>query len=100
MIRTPTNTKTDTTNATSNADSKPSSNHGLISPTMEAMLEKYAKLDEESKKALKYHAISSNNEALKHRLMMLHDNQSKSGSITKLTKEIIKLAETLKRFQS
>jgi hypothetical protein len=42
------------------------------------------------------HAITSNNETLQRRLMILRENQGNSGSISKLTKEIIKLADTYK----
>jgi hypothetical protein len=77
-------------------DSKPPSIPGTISTTMEAMLDKYEELDDDSKKALMHHAITSNNEVLQCRLMELCDNHSKNSSVAKLTKEIIKLAETYK----
>jgi hypothetical protein len=77
-------------------DSKPSAITGVISATMETMLEKYIELDDESKKALMHHAITSNNEVLKHRLIQLRESYGNNNSIAKLTKEIIKLAENCK----
>ncbi len=65
-------------NMTSDDDTKPSATKGTISTTMEKMLEKYNELDEDSKKALMHHAITSNNETLQRRLMLLHDDQSKN----------------------
>lgn len=75
-------------------DLKPSSIPGTISDTMEAMLECYNELDDNSKKALMHHAITTGNEALQRWLMLLCNDQSKHGSIAKLTKEIFKLADT------
>lgn len=77
-------------------DSKSSATPGNISATMEAMLEKFSKLDEDSKKALMHHAITLNNEALQSRMMKLHKSGGNNYSIVKLTKEIIKLAEMYK----
>jgi hypothetical protein len=74
----------------------PNKTPGAISATMETMLEKFSELDEDSKKALMHHAITSNNEALQSRLMKLHESSGNNYSIAKLTKEIIKLAETYK----
>jgi hypothetical protein len=68
---------------------------GEISYTMGVMLEKYETLDEDSKNELLKYAISTGNENLQSRLLMLC--QSKTGtSLTKLTKELIKLAESYK----
>lgn len=77
-------------------DIKPSATIRTISAMMETMLEKYSELDKDSKKAVMHHAITSNNRTLQHHLMLLRDDQSKTCSIAKLTKEIIKLAETYK----
>ncbi len=67
--------------------------HGEISYTMNAMLEKYETLDEDSKNELLKYAISTGKEHLQSRLLMLR--QGKSGtSLAKLTKELIKLAES------
>ncbi len=74
----------------------PSKTPGTISATMESMLEKFSELDDDSKKALMHHAITSNNEALQSRLLKLCENSGNNYSIAKLTKEIIKLAETYK----
>jgi len=68
---------------------------GEISYTMSVMLEKYETLDEDSKNELLKYAISSGNENLQSHLLMLR--QGKSGtSLTKLTKELIKLADSYK----
>jgi hypothetical protein len=63
---------------------------------METMLERYMELDGGHKKALMHHAITSNNETLLHYLMQLCKSNGNNYSIAKLTKEIIKLAETYK----
>ncbi len=49
---------------TNNSNTVTAGNPGTISDTMEEMLMKYNYLDEESKKALMHHAITSNNETL------------------------------------
>jgi len=68
---------------------------GEISYTMSVMLEKYETLDEDSKNELLKYAISSGNENLQSHLLMLR--QGKSGtSLAKLTKELIKLADSYK----
>jgi len=70
---------------------------GEINHVMSAMLDRYDKLDDTSKQALMHQAISSNNEVLQSRLMMLRDADKKDGlSLAKLTKEIIKLTDTYK----
>jgi hypothetical protein len=70
---------------------------GEINPVMSAMLDRYDQLDDSSKQALMHQAISSNNEVLQSRLVMLRDADKKDGlSLAKLTKEIIKLADTYK----
>jgi hypothetical protein len=74
----------------------PSQTPGIISATMESMLEKFSDLDDDSKKALMHHAITSNNEVLQSRLLKLRESNGNNYSIAKLTKEIIKLAETYK----
>jgi hypothetical protein len=67
--------------------------HGEISYTMKVMLDKYDTLDEDSKNELFRYAISSGNENLQSCLLMLR--QSKTGtSLAKLTKELIKLADS------
>jgi len=69
--------------------------HGEISYTMKTMLEKYDTLDNDSKNELFRYAIASGNENLQSRLLMLR--QSKTGtSLAKLTKELIKLADSYK----
>jgi hypothetical protein len=77
-------------------DSKPSATPGVISATMEEMLEMFSELDDDSKKALMHHAITSNKEDLQIRLMKLHESSGNNNSIAKLAKEIIKLTETYK----
>ncbi len=77
-------------------DSKPHATSGNISATMEAMLEKFSELDDDSKKALMHHEITTNNETLQNRLMKLRESSGNNYNIAKLTKEIIKLAETYK----
>jgi hypothetical protein len=75
----------------------PSTAHvlGKISYTMSVMLEKYETLDKDSKNELLKYAISAGNENLQSRLLMLR--QGKSGtSLAKLTKELIKLADSYK----
>jgi hypothetical protein len=70
---------------------------GEINHVMSAMLDRYDQLDDSSKQALMHQAISSNNEVLQSRLMMLRDANKKDWlSLAKLTKEIIKLADTYK----
>lgn len=81
---------------TTDDEAKPHATPGFISATMEAMLEQFSELDNESKKALMHHAVTSNNEALQHRLMKLCESSGNNHSIVKLTKEIIKLAKTYK----
>jgi len=69
--------------------------HCDLSYTMQTMLDKYDSLDDDSKNELFKYAISSGNENLQSRLLLLR--QSKSGqSLAKLTKELIKLAESYK----
>jgi hypothetical protein len=60
------------------------------------MLEKYAELDEDSKKMLFQHAITTDNATLQQRLMVLHGNETNNISLAKLTKDVIKLADTYK----
>jgi hypothetical protein len=70
---------------------------GEINAVMSAMLDRYDQLDDSSKQALMHQAISSNNELLQSRLMLLRDADKKDRlSLAKLTKEIIKLADTYK----
>jgi hypothetical protein len=70
---------------------------GEINHVMSAMLDRYNQLDDSSKQALMHQAISSNNEVLQSRLVMLRDADKKDGlSLAKLAKEIIKLADTYK----
>jgi hypothetical protein len=76
-------------------DRKPSAND-TISSTLEAMLEKYDELDEDSKKMLIQHAITTDNAVLQKCLMELRASQGNKISVAKLTKEIIKLADTYK----
>jgi hypothetical protein len=69
--------------------------HEEISYTMKSLLEKYDILDDDSKNELFRYAIASGNENLQSRLLMLR--QSKTGtSLAKLTKELIKLADSYK----
>jgi len=69
--------------------------HGEFSHTMQAMLDKYESLDEDSKNELFRYAIGSGNENLQSRLLLLR--QHKNGTtLAKLTKELIKLAESYK----
>jgi hypothetical protein len=68
---------------------------GEISYTMSVMLEKYETLDEDSKSELLKYAISSGNENLQSRLLMLCQNKT-GTSLAKLTKELIKLADNYK----
>jgi hypothetical protein len=60
------------------------------------MLEKYAELDEDSKKMLVQHAITTENATLQQRLMVLQGNETNNISLAKLTKKIIKRADTYK----
>jgi hypothetical protein len=69
--------------------------HGEISYTMQAMLDKYETLDDDSKNELLKYAISTGNENLQSRLLMLCQNKN-AQSHAKLTKELIKLAESYK----
>jgi len=70
----------------------PTTTNGEISYTMQTMLDKYESLDDNSKNKLFKYAISSGNENLQSRLLLLQ--QTKSGtSLAKLTKELIKLTD-------
>jgi hypothetical protein len=69
--------------------------NGDLSYTMQAMLEKYENLDEDSKNELFRYAISSGNENLQSRLLLLRQNKN-GTTLAKLTKELIKLAESYK----
>lgn len=70
---------------------------GEINSTLAALQDHDDSLDEPSKNTLMQQALSSNNEILQSRLMMLRDAEAKNGkSQAKLTEEIIKLAETYK----
>jgi hypothetical protein len=53
-------------------------------------------LDDDSKKALMTAAISTNNLDFQHALITLCQNQTNTGSLAKLAKELIKLADTYK----
>jgi hypothetical protein len=66
---------------------------GEISYTMNALLEIYETLDEDSKNELLKYAISSGNENLQSCLLMLHQNKT-GTSLAKLTKDLIKLADS------
>jgi hypothetical protein len=66
-----------------------------IGYTMGALLVRYDTLDEESKSELLKYAISSGNEKLQSRLMILCEGKT-GTSLAKLTKELIKLAESYK----
>jgi len=68
---------------------------GEISHTMNALLEKYETLDKGSRNELLKFAISSGNENLQSRLLMLRQNKT-GTSLAKLTKELIKLADSYK----
>jgi len=70
-------------------------NQGDISYTMQTLLDKYKSLDEDSKNELFKYAISSGNENLQSRLLMLRQNKA-GTSLAKLTKELIKLADSYK----
>jgi len=69
--------------------------HGEISYTMKTMLEKYDTLDDDSKNELFRYAILTGNENLQSRLLMLRQNKT-GTSLAKLTKELIKLADSYK----
>jgi hypothetical protein len=64
---------------------------------MSAMLDRYDQLNDSSKQAFMHQVISSNNEVLQSRLMMLRDADKKDElSLAKLTGEILKLVDTNK----
>ena len=64
---------------------------------MSAMLDRYDQLNDSSKQAFMHQVISSNNEVLQSRLMMLRDADKKDDlSLAKLTGEILKLVDTNK----
>ncbi len=67
-----------------------------INKTLEEMLEKYDELDDDSKKMLTQHAITTDNADLQRRIMALRTHQGTNITLAKLTKEIIKLADTYK----
>jgi hypothetical protein len=70
---------------------------GKINPVMSAMLDRYDQLNDSSKQAFMHQVISSNNEVLQSRLMMLRDADKKDElSLAKLTGEILKLVDTNK----
>jgi len=70
---------------------------GKINPVMSAMLDRYDQLNDSSKQAFMHQVISSNNEVLQSRLMMLRDADKKDDlSLAKLTGEILKLVDTNK----
>jgi hypothetical protein len=81
--------------ATAYNDRKFSANN-TISSTLETMLEKYDELDEDSRKMLIQNAITTDNAVLQQPLMELRATQGNKISLAKLTKEIIKLANTYK----
>jgi hypothetical protein len=89
------NPSTANTTTTAANDRKPSAND-TISSTLEAMLEKYDELDEDSRKMLIQHAITTDNAVLQQCLMELRASQGNKSGLAKLTKEIIKLADTYK----
>jgi chromosome segregation ATPase len=64
--------------------------------TLETMLQKYNELDDDSKKMLTQHALMTDNADLQRRLMELRASQGNNTTLAKLTKEIIKLADTYK----
>ncbi len=86
----------DTTNGTATNDIPSTSPNDTINSTLEAVLENYAKLDEDSRKVLIHHAITTNNTALQKHILQLKTIQGNKISLAKLTKEIIKLADTYK----
>jgi hypothetical protein len=61
---------------------------------MELILASYHDLDDDTKKSLLYNAISTNNEELQQRLLTLR--QASGSSLAKLTKEMIKMADSYK----
>jgi hypothetical protein len=67
---------------------------GGITATMERLLESYHDLDDDTKKSLLNNAISTNNEELQHRLLTLR--QASGSTLAKLTKELIKMADSYK----
>jgi hypothetical protein len=69
--------------------------NGEISYTMSVLLEKYDMLDDDNKNELLKYVISSGNENLQSRLLMLQQNKV-GTSLAKLTKELIKLADSYK----
>jgi hypothetical protein len=66
-----------------------------LSYTMDSLLEKYETLDDENKNELMKYAIPTGNEHLQSCLLMLRQGKSNT-SLAKLTKELIKLAESYK----
>ena len=71
---------------------------GISSP-IKKLLDSYNDLDEHSKQALLLTAISSGNVELQRTLFALRDddkNTNNPGSLAKLSKELIKLADTYK----
>ncbi len=75
--------------------SSKSTTTGITSP-IKALLDTYYDLDEDSKKALMTTAISTNNMDLQRALLSLRQNQNNPGSLAKLAKDLIKLADTYK----
>jgi hypothetical protein len=67
---------------------------GGITATMERLLASYHDLDDDTKKSLLNNAISTNNEELQHRLLTLR--QASGSTLAKLTKELIKMADSYK----
>jgi hypothetical protein len=67
-----------------------------LSSTLEMMLNTYNELDEDSRKMLIQHSITTNNTTLQQRLMELKATQGNKTSLAKLTKKIIKFADTYK----
>jgi hypothetical protein len=68
---------------------------GITSP-IKSLLDAYHDLDEESRKALVTTAISSNNLDLQRALINLRQNRNNPGSLAKLAKDLIKLADIYK----
>ncbi len=67
-----------------------------LNTTLETMLQKYNELDDDSKKMLTQHALMTDDADLQRRLMELRASQGNNTTLAKLTKEIIKLADTYK----
>jgi hypothetical protein len=82
----------DVTNECKDEDMKPSA--ATITPTMVAMVEHNTELGEDSQMVLIQHAITTDNMTLQQCLMALQETQGNNTSLSKLTKESIKLAET------